>query len=409
MAQVSNVAWGVVERHLDGAEYALERFDAGLASATLTLEDVAKGPERVFLANVNGLVIGGQAVVDRLLLPALATKKPPTDRRAAAVVVTLLRAGLVEAAIEALSSDAPSVRRGAVRGCLLGTAPGLDVWIARGLVSPEPPLARPVLLELAVERGLAVPSLPQLLRAAEPDVLIAALKAAWRSDPSQHEARLVELLQHPHPGVRDAAMVTALHHGSAYGWATCQALAFDPAAPHPLAMVLVSGLGEPGHHKRLVAMAGLDEHRAGVIRALGFAGNAAVVPLLLNHALSKDEGISAIAKEALGTIAGAEVDKLFAAKAEAEVMAGWWQRTRGRFAASRRFLAGVPANRAAFANALTSFPTRRRYLVSLLLSIRTGGASRVATRALTATQRAQIFAIAARGPDEPWARELGYF
>jgi hypothetical protein len=232
-----------------------------------------------------------------------------------------------------------------------------------------------------------------------------------RDTPASHEARVLELLESPHPGVRDAAIVTGLHHGSAYAWAKCQTLALSPSAPHPLAMTLLAGLGEPGQHKRLAALVESDSHRAAALRALGFSGNVAIVPLLLNHALSDDKPTTTIAIEALGTMAGAEFDKRFLAGTAVDTAAltDWWQRARARFDPSQRYLGGLPASRVAFAQALTQFPTRRRYLLSLLLSIRTGGATRVQARALTAIQRAQISTIAARGPAEPWACQFSFF
>jgi hypothetical protein len=251
---------------------------------------------------------------------------------------------------------------------------------------------------------------------------MAALRVAWRAPAAPIEARLLTLLEHGHAGVRDAAMLASLHHGSMHGWALCQRLAFDPSAPHPLAMALVAGLGEPGQHKRLAALVGSDAHRAAALRALGFAGNVGLMPLLLHQARSEDAPTAALAKEALETIlasgssghrypsgARADFDTLLDGNAGADALASWWQSAHGRFNAGRRYLAGAHVSRAAFARALAHFPTRRRYLLSLLLSIRTGGASRVSTRSLSSVQRAQIGAIGTHGPEEPWVQEFSAF
>jgi len=93
---------------------------------------------------------------------------------------------------------------------------------------------------------------------------------------------------------------------------------------------------------------------------------------------------------------------------EASAISGWWTTARSRFHAERRYLGGAVATRGAFAQALAQFPMRRRYLLSLLLSVRTAGAARVSSRAFSATQRAQIGALGAR-PLEGWVREFGVF
>ncbi len=399
-------AWPVVAKHLDEAQFAMARFDRSLSSASLTLEAVARGPERILESHVDGLLIGGAPVIEEVLLPALGAEDAPPSSLATVIVMTLLRARRPELASRALQHAAPDVRRAAVRAFGLVANPTLDPWIAQNLAG-RTPLPRAALLELASERGLGVETLAGSLQSAEPEELIAALKVASRADPDRLEVRVVELLQHPHPGVRDAAMVTALHYGSAYGWATCLSLATDPAAPHPLAMALLGGLGEPAHHLRLAEMAAVGSHRAGALRALGLSGNVGAVPLLLHYARADDAPTADIAIEALGTSFGADLD---VPREEAgAALTEWWSNAQGRFEPSRRYLGGAPVRRATFAEALTRFPTRRRFLIALLLSIRTGGAARVSTRAFTATQRAQIAEVAARAPDEPWARQLTSF
>jgi hypothetical protein len=407
--QPQRVVRHIVEAHLEGATLALERFEAGLSSATLTLDALAKGPESAFLANVDGLLAGGEPVVDQVLLPAFAAKKPPPSHRAAAIVVALLQAGRAPLAIRALTHEAPSARRGALRGCLLGAGSRLDAWIAQSLANPRSAVARPVLLDLAAERGIVVDSLLASFRSDDPDELMAALRVACRVPPAPLEAHVAALLKHAHPGVRDAAMLAALHHGSFEGWAFCQRLAFDSLAPHPLAMALVAGLGEPGHHKRLAALVDSEAHRPTALRALGFSGNVGLVPQLLEHVRSGEKAAAPAAREALATMLGAEVDRWASGPEDMFDHAAWWQGARGRFGEGRRYLAGLPATRAAFAQALTHFPTRRRYLLSLLLSIRTGGASRVSTRASTETQRAQLVGLRSMGPEAPWAREFSVF
>lgn len=442
----------VAEEHLDEAEFLLERFEAALSAANLTLADVERGVESRLLAHLDALSIGDDELVDQVLVPSLEAKKL-APARATVVTIALLLAGRAELATRTLRHEKPALARAAVRGCSLGAEGALDAWILQGLAARRPPEERVPLLELAAERGLAVSSAAESLDSADAREVAAALRTLHAAAPEAYERRILALFEHPSPMVRDAALVASLHHGSLPGWAFCQTLAFDPSEPHPLAMTLVAGLGEPGQHKRLAERLDSDAHRPSALRAIGYSGNAALIPALVFHAHAKDERTVKLAGEAIATIAGDEVNALVPPKdappakegelpppeqdaeaqralpplakddldadlvppaevalptLDADAVSTWWKSARARFPADRRYVDGVPATRGGFAHALTRFPMRRRYLLSLLLSIRTAGGARVATRAFTAAQRAQISVLAGRGQD-PWAREFSLF
>ncbi len=196
------------------------------------------------------------------------------------------------------------------RACALAAGTKLDPWILQGLARKEPSDDRVALLELAAERGLTVPSAAESLQSANPREIALALRLLQRAEPIPHERRVLELLEHPDPLVRDAALLTSLHHGSLQGWAVCQTLALDPENPHPLAMTLLAGLGEPGQHKRLVERLDSDALRPAVLRALGYSGNVGLVPALVFHLHADDPRTAKLAGEAIATIAGEEVNAL---------------------------------------------------------------------------------------------------
>jgi hypothetical protein len=212
------VAWQSIERHLEGAHQALARFEAGWSSAALTLDDVARGPEAALRAHVDGLVMGGTAMVDRVLVPVLEAPKPPPGRVTAALIALLL-AGRAEFVPRVLSHKAPAVQRAVLRACALAAGPSLDPWIGQSLQQPKAPAPRALLLELAAERALNVETLSSSLRSDDPAELAAALRVAVHAEPLAHAGRVHELLDDPRPAVRDAALLTALHHGSTLGWA----------------------------------------------------------------------------------------------------------------------------------------------------------------------------------------------
>jgi uncharacterized protein (TIGR02270 family) len=442
-----------VQEHLDEAEFLLERFESALSATNMTIDQVAKGVESRLLAHLDGLVVGGEKVVEQILVPALEAKKLE-PARVAAITIALLQGGRAELAMRTVRHESPAVARAAVRGCALAAGGSLDAWIQQELATRKASKERLPLLELAADRGLAVPSAAESLQSADPREITAALRGIHAATPLMYERRVLELFEHPDPLVRDAALLTSLHHGSLQGWAFCQALALDPMEPHPLAMTLLAGLGEPGQHKRLAERLDSDAHRPSALRAIGYSGNVSLIPMLVFHTHSKDERTVKLAGEAIATIAGDEVSALVRPKKPAPPDTGvlpppeqdeeakkslppleeddldadlvppaeeglptldpaavstWWKGARTRFAADRRYLGGHPVTRGAFARALTQFPMRRRYLLSLLLSIRTGGGARVATRAFTAVQRGQIAALAGREGPEAWGREFSLF
>jgi hypothetical protein len=176
-------------------------------------------------------------------------------------------------------------------------------------------------------------------------------------------------------------------------------------------MVLVAGLGGPGHHRELAALVGRTTHATATLRALGYSGNVELAPLLLQHALRSDDTLAEVSREALATLLGHEVDAVAESEEGVAELASWWNGARTRWDVRERVLAGLPATKSAFATALLAFPTRRRFFAALLLSVRTGGTIHVATRAASVRQRAQLSAVTAshehRG--ERWAREFTDF
>jgi hypothetical protein len=398
----------ILVKHLDDAEQALERFEAGLSSPTMTLERLARGPEESLLANLDGLVIGAGHSVGALFVPALEARRPPAPRRVTVIALALLKGRRAELAVKALAHSSAAVRQAAVRACALAAGATLDDWIRQGLEHRTSKVPRATLLELAADRGLAAGDLGESLRSSDVAEVVLALRVAQSAPPAAYEGVVVELLGHADPRVRDGALVTALLHGLAPGWSACCARALEPRTPHPLAMTLLAGLGDRTQHRQLAGLVGYDRHRGAALRAIGYSGNTALVPLLLDHVASSDAAIAAIARDALGTLLGPEADRA-ASDDERATVGEWWAGAKGRYEASRRYLNGVPANRAAFAGALASSPTSRRYFLALLLAIQSGGAARVSTRAFTATQKGEIGALLARAPDEPWARVFSYF
>jgi len=443
-ADDDGVLWDVVEEHLDEAEFGLERFNALLDSAILTLDNLAD-VEVLLDAHVDGLVVGGKPVAERLLLPLLAdTEAAPA--RIAAAALALLAAGDNEAVAGALVHASRFVRKGALWAGRLAANPRLDAAVSRGLSLPA--TERGALVQLAAERRLAIPPLLSLLASPTEDEQVGALRAATPADPQQ-VAGVEQLMGSTNERVHQAAMLAGLEYGSHRAWGLCQSAALRSERPNPLALALFAGLADPTQQAQLYQLTQSERHKYAAFGCLGYTGNALLVPWLIQQASSEDERTAKLAGEAFSIITGAdelvlsdtvsqpgtpstlpaedaeakqalpplEEDDLDADIAPGEddalprpnapALANWWQANGGRFDARFRYLAGAPLSFDTFRLALQTFPLRRRHVLSALLAVRTAGALRLDTRGFTRTQRAQLAQIPSG--HAPWARQYSGF
>ncbi|MFP2925205.1 hypothetical protein ACLESO_08305, partial [Pyxidicoccus sp. 3LG] len=70
-----NPRWDVHEEHLAEGAFRWSRWDLALDAPDYTLDEVAELEETAF-AHVDALVLGGEPVAKRLLVPALADEEP---------------------------------------------------------------------------------------------------------------------------------------------------------------------------------------------------------------------------------------------------------------------------------------------------------------------------------------------
>lgn len=417
------ILWDIMEEYVDETEFAIERFESALDDPEYNLREVAEGPEEKIDACIDGLVIGGPKVVERLLIPALeeAAGEPP---RAIALVLALLAADRRDIVHDCFAHSSETLRAAAARACALAIPPSIDPWLRDQLRDASTTEQRATLLEAIAARGIQLDSLSSYLASGDSAEVAAAAKAARRADARTHLGAIQALAQQGDAAVRDAAMVTALHYGSLQCWNLCERLALDRAASHPLAMQLYAALGGPQQHDRLIEMLALDSHRGAAIRALGFSGSVGVVDRLFTYISEGGDEIDAkLAAEAIASIAGLDLrdDQFLVEEAREEdddealppleddletdltldladalpvpnpeAIATWWDESRPKLNPKQRHLAGQPWSPTAIAAFLESASLRSRHPVALSLSIRTGGQAYVDTRAFAKRQRAQM-------------------
>ena len=425
------VLWDIMEEYVDETEFALERFEAALDDPEYNLQELAEGIEEKIHACIDGLVIGGPQVVDRLLIPAMEDAASEEPARTTAVALALLAANRRDVVHDCLAHASDIVRVATARACALDLSPTMDAWLRDELRGAAEGTQRAAILEAIAVRGVKLDSLVPHLQSGEIPEVAAAARAAKHAEARTHLGAIQALAQQAEAEVRDAALVTALHYGSLQCWNACERLALDPSAPHPTAMELYAALGGPQQHDRLVETLALDSHRAPAIRALGFSGNPSLVDRLLGHLQEGSDELEAkLSAEAISSIAGLDLrddqflieesheetenealppleDDLDADLAldpadalplpNPETIGPWWDETRGKLNEKQRHLAGQPWSPDAIAMFLNDAVLRSRHTIGLSLSIRTGGQGYVDTRAFTTRQRRQTQPIATLG------------
>lgn len=419
------ILWDVVEEHLDEAEFLFGQWQRAHSSSSYTLDTLARGPESRLLAHVDGLVVNGAPVVERLLVPVLREPEEPSVTRAAAASLALIGLGRHDVVVDALLHADAVTSLGAERALALGAPPAFDEWLPRVLPSGLGRGQRAALLRIAAERGLAIGNLLLYLQSQDPqEVAAAAYAAAW-SDGPLHAPLLDYLLDDPRPLVADAALVTALVHSSRAAFQRCIARASDTASPDALAMLLIALLGQPSQHDLLTAHLDRGTHRVAALFALGYTGQAAIVPILLGRLDEKDAPTRKLAAEAIATITGLdmtadafvrdasardadelpplEVDldaDLVPTEVEAlpepdpETIGAWWNAHEASMDRRCRLLLGAPWTYEKALSSTTTESMRRRAPLVQWLRMRSGGHAKLTAQVFSSTQRAQTDAAA---------------
>lgn len=169
--------WDIVHEHLDEGAYLFTQWERALCSPLYTLPRLQRTVEARLLAHVDGLVVGGAPVRDRLLLPRLAGGGEGETFVAA---LALLSEGPLQAqqqVVEALSAAQGATRRELIRALQLQLPEGL-VDTLQALRTHTRETARAGALEvLAAHRRLELQEVRAGLEDASEEVQRVALRA----------------------------------------------------------------------------------------------------------------------------------------------------------------------------------------------------------------------------------------
>ena len=135
------ILWDVVEEHLDEAAFLWTQWERGLQSPLYKLHELRDRVEERMLAHLDGLVVGGEAVAQRLLYPALTEGLGGIAFAAAMALLLSGRPEAEEAVCSALATAAPPQREEIIRALCLCPSPSRQARLL-GLISGEVPPAR---------------------------------------------------------------------------------------------------------------------------------------------------------------------------------------------------------------------------------------------------------------------------
>ncbi len=397
--------WGVVEEHLEEAEYLFRRWRDALEAPDFTPRKAARFEKRL-LPQLDGLADACPEAVGRLLEPAL---EAGDASRAQAAALAILHSGMPEAVgvlVEGLrSAETPEPLS---RALCLSPRP---VESALGpLLSSPTALHRAWALDIEAFRQAPVSEwLTPFLAAEEPVVAAAALRLARFS--TEVARRWIHRgLGAQDSGLRDAAIEAGLLGGMRSAWAMAQRAVDERRLRFDLPLFVLAMSGEPEDAERLAGLLKDELERGAALFALGFSGWSRAVDLCLPFLGDADVG--PLAGEVVTAITGLELKDGFCqppAEPEEELTADeedrdvapvaglpvpnpeavqrWWAENRHRLEPQRRYLNGRVLSPESLVDALAHGPMRRRHMLALEASVQSGGRFRLETRAWLRAQR----------------------
>jgi uncharacterized protein (TIGR02270 family) len=418
----------ILEEHLEEAAFLWAQREVALDSPRYTAAEVAAGPEERLFAHLAGLALGGVAVEEELLAPALGDGD---TAKVAAAAAALSARGRVDLVRRAVKPDAPEIAAAIVRALAL-TLPACAERLLLPWLDEEAPPAVAVALSTLAARGAAPErSIRRALASSDVGLVAAGLRAApalGEGARAEIEAAWGSLL----PELHDAAVEAGLALGLRGAWHAARRGA-DEGKATPLDLLVLSMSGDPGDLDRIGVAAAAPERLGSALFAAGFSGQPRAAELCV--ARLADPGVAGLAGEAFRAVTGLVIDGRYAAPEpdepeplddladagpaagpEAELpvpdameVAGWWRDQRSRFVEGQRYVEGRPFSPDELLRAFVDGTTRRRGPIARELAIRSRGQYRIDTGASAGEQlrRARGLQLVARADfAQPFERLL---
>ncbi len=304
MAMLSSrpILWDIYEEHLGEAAWLWGEWEQSLDSPLYSIADVAIGPEERLLAHLDGLVLGGAPVAQKLLLPALTSDDLGQVAAAAWALVQAEDADHQDAVVEALGT-APAPVQAAI-GRALWLSPAADISRLLPLWSDGPPPLRALIFDVFGPREpqWVRERLDPMFRSGQPPLVAAALRAVRRIRDREFTDPVRFALQYPHPEVHQEILTTGLALGLKETWGLCRTIAAAPGPNRRLALGLLAISPDPKDRDFVRSLAANSGAGRDAVWAMGFCADVKAVDGLL-QAMSNPE-TAKIAGEGFTAITG---------------------------------------------------------------------------------------------------------
>ncbi len=418
--------WDIYEQHLEEAAFLWSQWERALVAPDYLLDEVAPLEERLH-AHVDGLVLGEEAPVKRLLLPALESDDPELIRVAGYTLLMRASPGDIGAVRERLESADEAALAALQRAMEVLDPAMLPTWLP-SLLQTDAPTLQALGLEVLGFHRMAPAAACQALATHEvPGIAAAALRAAGHCRIGLTPAMLERALASPSAEVRDAALEVGVLGGHRAAWAACREALQSEFPASSLPLLLLSLRGDDRDLKQLLALLSQKTLRAALLWALGFSGRVACADACLEFLHQKP--FAALAAEAFSAITGLPIQGPYAARSEeveveepiplekedldadlvpnpeddlvqpqADAIRAWWKEARPRMELHRRYLEGQPFSPLRLVEALQSSSMRRRHVLALEVALRSRGAHQMPTRAFVERQLEGMRAARAAPP-----------
>lgn len=387
--------WDVYEEHLDEAGWLWGEWLRALDSPIYTLADVAGGLEERLHAHLDGLVLGGQPVAEKLLLPALGGDEPGPVSAAAWALLQAEHGDHQDAVVQAMKAAAPPMQ--AAIGRALCLAPRADISRLIRLWRGGSPAVRAIVLDVFAPREpqWVRDRLTTSFRSGHAGLVAAALRAVRRMRDPGFADHVRFALPYPEPAVQHEALTCGLALGLKETWGMCRTIAASPGDDCRLAMGLLAISPDGKDREWVLARLAEPTSRRHALWALGFAGDVKALDALVEAMADAETG--KLAGEAFraitgvpvagalskpGTTTGPDEDEVSLddpppvvrpedglPQPNPEAVARWWAKERPRFHPVVRYVDGQPRTSDALRAALTTATTWRREVLATELTM----------------------------------------
>jgi uncharacterized protein (TIGR02270 family) len=304
--------WDIYEEHLEEAAFLWGQWERALVAANQAIGDVIDGPEERLLAHLDGLVLGGPRVAERLLLPALADDDVGKVFAGTWALVQSeddRRAESLRAVLDALPAGKPPARAALGRALELSWRADLAKPLALVWEKSDPQVRGALFDALAVRDAKWVGDhVAAALVDKTPTLRCAALRAVRRMPPANRAAYgdvVEDALGAEEPAVRHEAIATGYAMGVRRTRDACRREAQVAGDGCRLPLALLAARGDRSDRELLMARLAVPEARRHVLWALGFAGDIAAADALV--AAMDDEKFARVAGESFSAITGASI------------------------------------------------------------------------------------------------------